>query len=184
MIYGAENLIPVGGKAEDDGLEEIGATDNSRLAGSMEPVFYHSLPPTFYEDIINAFGLTAIIDCTPGDGALALSAYKANVVYTGLTFNEDHSLHLQQHLESTIWRKMTTDTDVIFDPRLLNVLQGKGTATEPPQLKGKKKAKAKATRKRKRDEAVISDEEAAEAGEAAEAAEADAGDDDNLSGDT
>jgi len=77
-----------------------------------------------------------------------------------------------------------TDTDVIFDPHLLNVLQGKDTATEPPQLKGKKKAKAKATRKRKRDEAVISDEEAAEAGEAAEAAEADAGDDDNLSGDT
>ena len=74
---------------------------------------------------------------------------------------------------------MATDTDTIFDPCMLNVLQGNATATNPPQLKGKKTAKAKATRKRKREEAVVCDDDA----EAAEAEEADGDNKDNLSGD-
>ena len=145
MIYGSENLIPVGGKADDDGLEEISVNgEKSRTPATVEPVFYHGSPPTFYEDLITAFGLTAIIDCTPGDGALAISAYKANIMYTGLTFNQEHALHLQQQLESTIWRSMTTDTDPLFEPRLLHLLQG---TTDPPAPK----KKSKGSLKRKRD---------------------------------
>ena len=52
QIYGAENLIAVGGKADDEGLEEAGGqakaekTRNSNTR-SPEPVFHHNLPPMF-----------------------------------------------------------------------------------------------------------------------------------------
>ena len=179
QIYGAENLIAVGGKADDEGLDEAGGqakaekTRNSNTR-SPEPVFHHNLPPMFYEDIIKAFGLAAVVDCTPGDGSLALSAYKANVVYTGLTFNAEHSKHLQHHLDSTIWKAMATDTDTLFDPRLLTVLQDNTTDKQKPKTKAKPKQEST---KRKRDAGEASDREPA-GGDAAAGKEPDA-----LSGD-
>jgi hypothetical protein len=121
-IYTAANLIPVGGKAEDDDAaapEPAAARAKPRDKDTIEPVFFHGLPESFYMELLAAVPLAGVLDLTPGDGSLALSAYKKGLVYVGLTFGTAHKTYLEQHLEKRIWKAMSDDADPLYEPRLV-----------------------------------------------------------------
>lgn len=149
-IFTAANLIPVGGRLEDEDDAEAQSTPKAkpRDKDTVEPVFFHALPGSFYSELLTAFPLMAVLDLTPGDGALALTAYKRGLVYVGLVFSETHKAMLMEHLERTIWQCMSDDADPLYEPRLVAALvDDKTTATAEPKAKAKGKAKGKATAK-------------------------------------
>ena len=122
-IYTPANLIPVGGRLDDDDDAEPASRAKARDKDTVEPVFYHALPESFYAELLAAFPLAGVLDLTPGDGALALSAYKKGLVYVGLTFGTAHQTLLAKHLEKSIWKAMSTDHDPLYEPRLVTALR-------------------------------------------------------------
>ena len=145
QVYGAKNLIPVGGRAVNDDIEEPMERRQPRTPETIEPVFFHSHPMALFEDICNAFELKAIIDLTPGDGNLAMWASRKNLVYTGLCMTEFHRKKLMQHLEKQIRAAMLNECDDLYEPRLHVILKNgqDDQAGDDPKPKAKAKAKAK-----------------------------------------
>jgi hypothetical protein len=122
-IFTAANLVAVGGRLGTDDMEED-ERQKPRGKDTVEPVFFHAMPQTFYDELLAAMPLKAVLDLTPGDGALALSAYKRNIVYTGMAFSDTHSTTLMKRLEKAIWRRMSDDTDPLYEPRLMAAVLG------------------------------------------------------------
>lgn len=108
----------------------------------MEPVFFHAMPQTLYEELLSMTPLRAVLDLTPGDGALALSAYRSGLLYVGLVFSEIHKELLMQHIERTIWQSMFDDMDMLYEPQLVAALFGEGTAKANARPEPDAKAKA------------------------------------------
>ena len=149
-LYLAENIIAVGGKFDDDddaGIEVTPTKQKARTPTSVEPVFYHCLPESFFAEMLGAFPLAGILDLTPADGALATAAYKMNIVYVGLCFGDTHVSMLQKKIESNIWHSLSNDTDAMYDPRLVAALLGGDAAAPDPGANPAPKAKAKAKAK-------------------------------------
>ena len=194
-IFTPANLIAVGGRADpDDEMDVEPVRAKPRDKDSVEPVFYHALPETFYSELLGSFPLVGVLDLTPGDGSLAMSAYRRGAVYLGLVFSDSHKTELMQHLEKTIWQAMSTDTDPLFEPRLVAALMGtdvpkpkkaagKPTPTPKPP-KGPPTAKAKATGNPKRGRVADPDDPFPNEGDAGGAEDGDdANDGAHLSGD-
>ena len=88
-----------------------------------EPVFHHSYPRCLFQEICEAFELQAILDLTPGDGELAMFAYRNNIMYTGLCMTKVHCEKLHARLFQLIRSAMLDDGDKLFSPRLQAILQ-------------------------------------------------------------
>jgi hypothetical protein len=90
-LFTAANLIPVGGRAgPDDELPEEDSLPKAkpRDKDTREPVLFHALPGSFYDEVLSAIPLAGFLDLCPSDGALALSSYKKGICYTGLCFSD------------------------------------------------------------------------------------------------
>ena len=90
-------LPAVGGP--QPGQDELEVKPAPRTKDSVEPVFYHSLPGSFYLEVFKVFPVGAIVDMTAGEGCLARAAYQLNIRYVGVTFNEAHEAGLRTRLE-------------------------------------------------------------------------------------
>ena len=119
-LFTPANLIAVGGRAgPDDELPEDHSPTKPRDKDTMEPVFFHALPGSFYDEVLSAIPLAGVLDLCPGDGALALSSYMKGICYTGLCFSDSHKKFLSQHLERSIWHAMSDDSNPLYEPRLV-----------------------------------------------------------------
>ena len=131
-IFTAANLIAVGGRI--DGDDEASADDKvkakPREKDTVEPVFFHALPESFYTELIATIPLCVVLDLTPGDGALAMSCYKKGIVYVGLPFSDAHKTALQAHLAKCIWQAMSTDPVHLADCRQRRPSQSQVASTQ------------------------------------------------------
>ncbi len=107
---------------EEDSLPKAKPRDKY----TREPVFFHALPGSFYDEVLSTIPLAGVLDLCPGDGALALSSYKKGICYTGLCFSDYHNKFLPQHLERSMWHAMSDDTDLLYEPRLVSCLGDDG----------------------------------------------------------
>jgi len=140
-IFTAANMIAVGGRVDDE-EDDLTVKAKPRDKDTIEPVFCHALPQTFYSELLGAIPLVGVLDLCPGDGALALAAYKRGICYTGLCFSDAHKQQLQAHIERSIFQAMSDVNDLIYEPRLVASLR------DEPQPSAAK-AKAKSTPKPK-----------------------------------
>ena len=131
-LFTPAHIIPVGGRTEDEDDTEQAPYQKAkpRDALALEPVFWHALPAAFYDELLGAFSLSHIFDLTCGDGALALSAYRRSIPYTGITLGDAHTRFVSKHVTSQIWNAMSTAEDPLYDPRLVATLK----ADEPKTL--------------------------------------------------
>ena len=103
-LYG-DNRRPVGGRAPGDDSDnkeedEVGDDDDAEVdepetpptfgAAGMEeePVFWWSMPSSYFEELIHSYHAKCIIDLSPGSGEFALAAlqHKPPIQYLG----QDH----------------------------------------------------------------------------------------------
>ena len=75
-------------------------------AATVKPVFFHNYPVAMYEELLKAFSIKAVIDLTPGEGNLAFAAFRRNVIYTGITFSEEHSDGLMARIDKCVLQDM------------------------------------------------------------------------------
>ena len=62
-LFTPANLIPVGGRAgPDDELPEDHSPTKPRDKDTMEPVFFHALPGSFYDEVLSAIPLAGVLD--------------------------------------------------------------------------------------------------------------------------
>jgi len=108
-------------------------------------VFFHALPSTFWDEILGAIPLMGVIDMCPGDGSLALAAFKRGICYTGLCMSDMHKNQLNAYLEQRIVHTMSDPNSLIYEPRLVASLQ----TTPTPKAAATPAAKKKATPKPK-----------------------------------
>jgi hypothetical protein len=91
---------------------------------TQEPVFFHSLPESFWTAMLDAFNIIGVIDLCAGEGTCAMACFRKLIPYCGITFNDQHSARLLAYLEKTILSKMTVTGDSLFDVRFANAVAG------------------------------------------------------------
>ena len=129
----------------------------------MEPAFHHSYPAKFYSELLRAFPCYAVIDLTPGEGALAQAALEHNVLYLGLPFNPDHEKMLMAHLDALLLKSLLQEEHPLYSPELHTHLQQAGVeggAAEPAGPRPKRRPQKRTPKKNK-----TTDKEGEEGGE-------------------
>ena len=150
-LYGTTNFVLVGGKLPEEQEALVKPKAEVRSEGTSEPAFYHSYPAQFYSELIRAFPCYAVIDLTPGEGALAQAAIEHNVVYLGLPFNPSHEKMLMTRLDAFLLKSLLQEEHPMYSPELHTHLRQAGVeggAAEPAGPKPKRRPR-KPTLKRK-----------------------------------
>ena len=68
----------------------------------VEPVFFHSMPVAFYQELLDVFSLSGVIGLSPGEGACALACMRKMLPYVGIALTEQHSARLMAHLDAVV----------------------------------------------------------------------------------
>ena len=97
-----------------------------------------------------------MLDLTPADGCLALAAYKADIIYVGVCFNDEHKARLMNKVERNIWKSMTSDEDPIYDARLVAAFTSSKSEGVDDDNKVESDAEAVAPKRRARPKATSS----------------------------
>lgn len=151
--------IAVGGKDDASGAGPDVKVNEYRKSEDKEPVFYHTLPVSYYREMIHCLQWKAVIHLSAGDGALALACHSAQIPYLGVCLSEVHATELYRHLEKERFRLMHTEGDEFCIPELLKIIVDTNETTTPEKddkpkpaqsqkRQRKPKAKAKAARKK------------------------------------
>ncbi len=164
-VLGSRASVPCGGAVA--GIDPDVPEDEGQDA-DRPPVFYHAVPYTVFEDLIVAYNMKAIIDLTPGDGALAYACVRTGKSYVGLRLTPEHEEKLRTHLLEQTLAASATHGDDLYDANFVSALKRKteeqavGAAAKKPKSgkakakkgTGKAKAKAKKASAEKKDDGV------------------------------
>ena len=77
-----------------DAPVEVVKRKKPRTDDTVEPVFFHSMPVLFYQELLDALNIIGVIDLCPGEGACALACMKKMVPFVGVPFTEQHTARL------------------------------------------------------------------------------------------
>ena len=66
----------MGGKLEVDAPADVVKRKKPRTDDTVEPVFFHSMPDLFYQELLDALNIIGVIDLCPGEGTCALACIK------------------------------------------------------------------------------------------------------------
>ena len=152
-VYGISNFTLVGGELPEEQEALVKNKTEPRSEGTSEPVFYHSYPAQFYRELLRAFPCYAIIDLTPGEGALAQAAIEYNIVYLGLPFNPDHERMLMTRLDTLLLNSLLQEDHPMYSPELHTHLQQAGVeggGGEPGGPTRKRRPRKTTPKKKKR----------------------------------
>ena len=64
-----------------------------RTVDAMEPVFFYSMPETFYTELLAALDIVGVIDCCVGEGSCALACSYLGIAYKA-TLGQTHVAEL------------------------------------------------------------------------------------------
>ena len=76
--------------------DDSGDSDGQMKDEDMQPTFYHSMPRTLYETMLNSWSVTGVIDCYPGAGELILACIGRRIPVVAFALTEAHYLGLKQ----------------------------------------------------------------------------------------
>ena len=82
------------------------------------------MPVVFFEELIHAYSLGAVINIGVGDGALALACVRNKIPYTGFCLTEEHKARVTTRLQGLLMQGALTHGDRLFAPQLAKDLAG------------------------------------------------------------
>ena len=87
--------------------------------GHAEPVFYHSMPAKFSEEILHSLCVTGgTIDLAAGDGKLAYAHICHGKPYFGIALSQNHLDTLKQRLINMVLVGFVTEGSGIYQPAM------------------------------------------------------------------
>ena len=163
MLYGTRGLIAVGGRGDivDDGPEDDDAPADEaastvaatrRTDDTQEMAFYHALPSSFWEEVVYDYQLGAILDLACGDGALALTALRNRIPYTGLAFTTYRKDMIMSRLLDLLSAGALKAGDKWYDPSLVKTLMQAAKKKKPEDDGGEPPKKKQKQNKGKQDD--------------------------------
>ena len=122
-VFGSRR-IAVGGPTVNMSADDTVAAERHKVLeknrpredDDVEPRFYHSLPPSLFEEIAHSFGAESVIDLTPGDGALAMAALELGIPYFGFCLTDEHMSKLHDRLKALTLAAMKNEKSALFEP--------------------------------------------------------------------
>ena len=131
--------IAVGGQTP--GEDGPGRGQKRKQADTVEPVFWHSRPAKLYEEMLHSYCLCAVIDCTLGDGELALVCARSRTPYFGVGLTTAHVAAVRDRLIDAVMHGMLEESDPLYDPKLAGLMK----PVAPTAAKGGQKGGSAAT---------------------------------------
>jgi hypothetical protein len=131
-VYGRTHRIAVGGATDEDDNEDDDPdamcdggdqpkTFDRHTTDGKEPMFYHGLPQTFYEDLFTSYCIRHVIHLTAGDGSAAKAAMTLRRGYLGVCMTEEHLDKLYIHLTSWMLEQMSDANSPYYQSDMKNV---------------------------------------------------------------
>ena len=112
---------------------------------NVEPIFFLTYPPEYFDEITSTFNVTDMVHITSGDGAGAISALRNRQGYFGMCFTDKHVEALKSYLVSWMLKEFARHSSPYYQP---------GYEAEPEnddEDKGKKRKKRGDEGKREKD---------------------------------
>ena len=154
-MYTSKNIIGVGSAnyhhvADEDGI--------ASKPSDVEPVFFHSMPPKFGDELAHCYPSKRIIHLTAADGWLGLAAIMNRTVCCLVCFSKCHADGLREFLVHEVFRQFQNKDCKRYDPSLAAAIEEEekrkstaGTVNNKPPTKdhgnddntGKKKKEQK-----------------------------------------
>ena len=118
----------VGGRDDDSCAPGESKKKVARSDTDLEPVFYHTLHFSAFEDIIfAAAGVNrkpkGIVDLTGGDGPSVRYAIQNRVPIVTFCLTDEHVTKLKKHSRDMCWLDMRTEGNPLFEPKLVELVQ-------------------------------------------------------------
>eukprot|EP00971_Amphidinium_carterae_P338477 6475829-Amphidinium_carterae.3 len=123
-LYGTKARIAGGGRTP--GVNSEKAKELLRKDHEVEPVYWFSYSWPFWSDVVADFGGHLVIDCTAGDGSLALACLRLGLPYAGFVFTESHKTLLQEHLASEVLCAFRKEGDCLYSAEVAKELSDAG----------------------------------------------------------
>lgn len=137
IIYGPHNLLSVGGPGGSGGglrevdTQDVDASDGLELDSDLCHVFYHTMPLSFYEEIIHSFCARGVVHLTAGNGELALACLNRKVPYVGVCFSEQHVSALQEYLVTRVYQAMQSEVHPLYQATMVMQLASSRSTADP-----------------------------------------------------
>ncbi|CAE7766349.1 unnamed protein product [Symbiodinium sp. CCMP2592] len=156
VVYGGK----IFGTVESNQEEE-----ERKKSTEQEPVFFHFLPQSLYDNNLSSYSVVAVLDLTAGQGELCKAALEKRVPYVGLCLTEQHAVQLKAELISWLKGRMCTEGSTYYSPEWTRA----AGADLAEQTKTQPKAKATRTKPKKPTQQTIEAEDDTEEEEEEEA---------------
>ena len=114
--------VAVGGRTHGTDPEESHRGLSSKTKMTVEPVFWHAKPLNLWQEVLQSYNVTAVIDAGASDGALALACCQRRLPYAGLCLTQPHKEHLTERIVSQIMHQMCLADSPLFEPGLASVM--------------------------------------------------------------
>ena len=148
----AGSMIAVGGRAAGGDDDDDDEPTVRRTDATVEPVFFHTVSPHLWTEVLYDLEVGAVIDLTAGDGAVAMAALRAGCPYVGVTLTDAHATELRKHLYKTAFQAAATEGDTLYDADLVLALRGKSRKRMTLEDVDKQKGKEQKGKKQKKDD--------------------------------
>ena len=114
--------VAVGGRTHGTDPEESHRGLSSKTKMTVEPVFGHAKPLNLWQEVLQSYNVTAVIDAGASDGSLALACCQRRLPYAGLCLTQPHKEHLTERIVSQIMHQMCLADSPLFEPALASVM--------------------------------------------------------------
>ena len=124
-VGGRGDVVDDGPDDAEETIDEAGASSlilSRRTDDAKELAFFHALPSTFWDEVVQDYQLGAILDITVGDGSLALTAVRNRIAYTGFAFTDYHKEMVMARLLDLMSAGALKEGDKWYDQNLIKTL--------------------------------------------------------------
>lgn len=117
-----------GAKFGVGGICDQGPVDTPvvRQKADTEPVFWHARTPALHAEILHTLKVAGTVDCTPGDGLMAMAHIRARIPYVGVTLTATHKDEVYKRLQEMTFYSMANSDDKLAEPGLVALLRESG----------------------------------------------------------
>jgi hypothetical protein len=112
VIYGTSRVATDKHDADEDSLKAV------RKDTDIEPVFFRTVHPSLYRDLIHLYCLFMILDMNAGAGDLAMVCAAKGVLYHGICLSERHAQLIERRTKIWLARELGRPGGHIFNQKV------------------------------------------------------------------
>ena len=122
-IYGQKNRVEVGGATEGGSCR--------RLDADIEPVFWKSMPRSFFEALLHGYFIKHVLDTCIGNGAFAEAGRMKKVGFFGFALSEKHRDQVMDRLVMFMLEQMCKEGNAHYNAKCAEAFAESESTSKP-----------------------------------------------------